>query len=142
MNSGIDLQGSFIQNLMDLGLPAGAAKAIWMPVPMVLMLIAATMGVLVTTSRAEISAAAQQRIGPDFMGPLVCWLRSGWSQTRLQRRCGSSQSRFFAVYSTDHCCDSGVSSYLIVPFGQNLVSNKEPEFFYGLHYLAFSRLVY
>jgi len=44
---------------MDLGLPAGAAKAIWMPVPMVLMLIAATMGVLVTTwLERKISAAA------------------------------------------------------------------------------------
>jgi len=36
---------------------------------MVLMLIAATMGVLVTTwLERKISAAAQQ-IGPDFMGP-------------------------------------------------------------------------
>jgi len=34
MNS-IDLQGSFIQNLMDLGLPAGAAKAIWMPMVLI-----------------------------------------------------------------------------------------------------------
>jgi len=62
MNPGIDLQETFIQSLMDLGLPAGAAKAIWMPLPMGLMLIGATMGVLVTTwLERKISAAAQYR---------------------------------------------------------------------------------
>ncbi len=63
MNSGIDLQGTFIQSLMDLGLPAGTAKAIWMPLPMILMLIGATVGVLVCVwQERKISAAAQQRI--------------------------------------------------------------------------------
>ncbi|NER31389.1 MAG: NADH-quinone oxidoreductase subunit H, partial [Symploca sp. SIO1C4] len=39
MNPGIDLQGSFIESLIDLGIPAGTAKAIWMPLPMFLMII-------------------------------------------------------------------------------------------------------
>ena len=49
MNSGVDLQGTFIESLIQLGLPAGTAKAIWMPLPMILMIIGATVGVLVTT---------------------------------------------------------------------------------------------
>lgn len=66
MNSGIDLQGTFIQTLRDLGLPAGTAKAIWMPLPMILMIVAATVGVLVCVwLERKISAAAQQRIGPE-----------------------------------------------------------------------------
>ncbi|HAG84722.1 MAG TPA: NADH-quinone oxidoreductase subunit H, partial [Cyanobacteria bacterium UBA12227] len=40
MNAGIDLQGSFIESLTDFGIPAGTAKAIWMPLPMLLMIIA------------------------------------------------------------------------------------------------------
>ncbi|MEW6497882.1 MAG: NADH-quinone oxidoreductase subunit H, partial [Cyanobacteriota bacterium] len=71
MRPGIDLQGSFIQSLRDIGIPAGAAKAIWMPLPMFLMIIGATLGVLVVVwLERKISAAAQQRIGPEFAGPL------------------------------------------------------------------------
>ena len=65
MNSGIDLQGSFIQTLQDFGLSVGLAKAIWLPLPMLLMIVGATVGVLVVVwLERKISAAAQQRIGP------------------------------------------------------------------------------
>ena len=71
MDQGIDLQQTFIQSLMDLGLPAGVAKAVWMPLPMLLMIIGATVGVLVSVwLERKISAAVQQRVGPEFIGPL------------------------------------------------------------------------
>ena len=80
MNSGIDLQGSFIQTLKDLGLPAGTAKAFWIPLPLVLMLIGSTVGVLVVVwLERKISAAAQQRIGPEFAG-------TAWGITASGRR--------------------------------------------------------
>ena len=85
MNSGIDLQGTFIQSLKDLGLPPGAAKAIWMPLPMILMLIGATVGVLVCHwLERKISAAAQQRIGPEYHGAF--WVASAcsrWSEAGI-----------------------------------------------------------
>jgi NAD(P)H-quinone oxidoreductase subunit 1 len=71
MNAGIDLKSSFIESLQALGLSSGLAKAFWIPLPSILMIIGATVGVLVVVwLERKISAAAQQRIGPEYAGPL------------------------------------------------------------------------
>ncbi|MGG6293017.1 NADH-quinone oxidoreductase subunit NuoH [Leptolyngbya sp. AN02str] len=70
MDSGIDLQRSFIELLHGLGLPYAVAKVVWLPLPMVIIVGAVTVLALVSTwMERKISAAAQQRIGPEFMGP-------------------------------------------------------------------------
>lgn len=124
MNSGIDLQGTFIQSLIDLGLPGGAAKAVWMPVPMVLMLIAATMGVLVTTwLERKISAAAQQRIGPDFMGPfgLLAPVADGLKLVFKEDVVPAKADPLLFTLGPIIVVIPVFLSYLIVPFGQHLV---------------------
>ncbi len=121
---GIDLQGSFIQSVMDLGLPSGAAKAIWMPVPMGLMLIGATVGVLVTTwLERKISAAAQQRIGPDFMGPfgLLAPVADGLKLVFKEDIVPASADSLLFTLGPIVVVIPVFLSYLIVPFGQNLV---------------------
>ncbi len=124
MNPGIDLQGNFIQAVMDLGVPAGTAKAIWMPVPMVLMLIGATMGVLVTTwLERKISAAAQQRIGPEFMGPfgLLAPVADGLKLVFKEDVIPAKVDALLFTLGPIIVVIPVFLSYLIVPFGQNLI---------------------
>lgn len=124
MNPGIDLQGTFIKSLMDLGLPAGAAKAIWMPLPMILMIIGATVGVLVTTwLERKISAAAQQRIGPEFIGPfgLLAPVADGLKLVFKEDVIPAKSDSLLFTLGPIIVVIPVFLSYLIVPFGQNLV---------------------
>ncbi|WP_250125143.1 NADH-quinone oxidoreductase subunit NuoH [Chroococcidiopsis sp. CCMEE 29] len=124
MNPGIDLQGSFIKSLMDLGLPAGTAKAIWMPLPMILMIIGATVGVLVTTwLERKISAAAQQRIGPEFIGPfgLLAPVADGLKLVFKEDVIPAKSDPLLFTLGPIIVVIPVFLSYLIVPFGQNLV---------------------
>jgi NAD(P)H-quinone oxidoreductase subunit 1 len=124
MNSGIDLQGSFIQSLMDLGLPAGLAKAIWMPLPMLLMIIGATVGVLVSVwLERKISAAAQQRIGPEFIGPLgvLAPVADGLKLIFKEDVVPAKADPLLFTLGPAIVVIPVFLSYLIVPFGQNMV---------------------
>jgi NAD(P)H-quinone oxidoreductase subunit 1 len=124
MNSGIDLQDTFIKSLIDLGLPAGAAKAIWMPLPMLLMIIGATVGVLVTVwLERKISAAAQQRIGPEFIGPLgvLAPVADGLKLVFKEDVVPAQSDAFLFTLGPIIVVIPVFLSYLIVPFGQNLV---------------------
>ena len=67
VTAGLDLQTSFVEALQDLGLSSGAARLLWLPLPMLTVLIAAVVGVLVNVwLERKISAAVQQRIGPEY----------------------------------------------------------------------------
>jgi NAD(P)H-quinone oxidoreductase subunit 1 len=124
MNSGIDLQGSFIQSLMDLGLPPGLAKAVWMPLPMLLMIIGATVGVLVSVwLERKISAAAQQRIGPEFIGPLgvLAPVADGLKLIFKEDVIPAKADPLLFTLGPAIVVIPVFLSYLIVPFGQNMV---------------------
>jgi NAD(P)H-quinone oxidoreductase subunit 1 len=124
MNPGIDLQGSFIQSLMDLGIPAGAAKAIWMPLPMFLMIIGATVMVLVSTwQERKISAAAQQRIGPEYAGPfgMLIPVADGLKLVFKQDIIPAKSDSFLFTLGPIIVVLPVFLSFLIVPFGQNLL---------------------
>jgi NAD(P)H-quinone oxidoreductase subunit 1 len=124
MNQGIDLQGSFVNALVDLGLPAGAAKALWLPLPMVVILIGATVSIFVTVwLERKISAAAQQRIGPEYAGPLGT-LQAAADGIKLIFKEDITPAKADPLLFTLGPAIVVIPvflSYLIVPFGQNLV---------------------
>jgi NAD(P)H-quinone oxidoreductase subunit 1 len=124
MNPGIDLQGTFIESLKSLGLPSGAAKAIWMPLPMLIMLVASTVAVLVVVwLERKISAAAQQRIGPEFIGPLgsLVSLADGLKLIFKEDVLPSKADPLLFTLGPMIVVIPVFLSYLVVPFGQNLI---------------------
>lgn len=124
MNPGIDLQGTFIQSLIDLGVPVEIAKVLWLPLPMVLMLVGATVGVLVAVwLERKISAAAQQRIGPEFAGPLGVLqpVADGLKLVFKEDIIPAQADALLFTLGPIIVVIPVFLSYLIVPFGQNLV---------------------
>ena len=124
MTQGIDLQGSFVRLLTDLGLPAGTAKALWLPLPMALILVGATVSIFVTVwLERKISAAAQQRIGPEYAGPLGT-LQAAADGIKLIFKEDITPAKADPLLFTLGPVIVVIPvflSFLIVPFGQNLV---------------------
>lgn len=124
MNSGIDLQESFIEALKELGLPSGVARAFWLPLPMLLMIIGATVGVLVVVwLERKISAAAQQRIGPEYAGPLGVLqpVADGIKLVFKEDVVTAKADRWLFTMGPVLVVVPVFLSFLIVPFGQNIV---------------------
>jgi NAD(P)H-quinone oxidoreductase subunit 1 len=124
MASGLDLQQSFTQVLVDLGIPGGVAKTIWLPLPMVVIIAAATFMALVATwLERKVSAAAQQRIGPEFMGPQGILVPIA-DVTKLLFKEDVTPAKSDSLLFTLGPILVFVPvflSYMIVPFGQNLL---------------------
>ena len=123
MNSGIDLQGSFIKTLTELGLSNGLAKTIWLPLPMLLMIIGATVGVLVVVwLERKISAAAQQRIGPEYAGPLGVLqpVADGIKLVFKEDVIPAKADPWLFTIGPALVVVPVFLSYLIIPFGQNI----------------------
>ncbi len=124
MNPGIDLQHTFIQYLTDFGIPSGAAKVMWMPLPMATMLVVATVGVLIAVwLERKISAAVQQRIGPEFIGPLgvLAPMADGLKLLFKEDIVPVKADPLLFTLGPMIVVVPVFLSYIIVPFGQNLI---------------------
>lgn len=124
MNTGIDLQASFIESLKQLGIPNGLAKTLWIPLPSFLMIIGATVGVLVVVwLERKISAAAQQRIGPEYAGPLGVLqpVADGIKLVFKEDIVPAKADPWLFTLGPILVVLPVFVSYLIVPFGQNLI---------------------
>ncbi|CAD5974300.1 NADH-quinone oxidoreductase subunit NuoH [Planktothrix agardhii] len=124
MNPGIDLQASFVEGLTGLGLSLEIAKLFWLSLPMGLMIVSATVGVLGTVwLERKISAAAQQRIGPEYMGPMgiLAPLADGLKLLFKEDTIPFNADPWLFTLGPVIVSIPVFLSYLIVPFGQNMV---------------------
>jgi NAD(P)H-quinone oxidoreductase subunit 1 len=122
--SGLDLQASFEAALQGVGLSAGAAHLLWLPLPMVLVLVAAVVGVLVNVwLERKISAAVQQRIGPEYAGalgilqPMADGLKLVFKEDIIPARADGLLFTLGPVLVLIPV----ILSWLVVPFGQHLL---------------------
>jgi NAD(P)H-quinone oxidoreductase subunit 1 len=121
---GLDLEGSFELAMRSLGLSPGAAHLLWLPLPMVLVLVAAVVGVLVNVwLERKISAAVQQRIGPEYAGalgvlqPMADGLKLLFKEDVIPARADGLLFTLGPVLVLVPV----ILSWLVVPFGQNLL---------------------
>ena len=124
VSPGLDLEVSFSQALQGFGLSQEVARLLWLPLPMLLVLVAAVIGVLVSVwLERKISAAVQQRIGPEYAGalgilqPLADGLKLLVKEDIIPARADSLLFTLGPVLVVVPV----IISWLIIPFGQNLL---------------------
>ena len=124
VSPGLDLESSFSSLLEGLGLTPAVAHLVWLPLPMLLVLVGAVVGVLVTVwLERKISAAVQQRIGPEYAGalgvlqPLADGLKLLFKEDIIPARADGLLFTLGPVLVVVPV----ILSWLVVPFGQNLL---------------------
>jgi NAD(P)H-quinone oxidoreductase subunit 1 len=120
----LDLESGFRSLLENAGVSPGASRLLWLPLPMLLVLISAVVGVLVTVwLERKISAAAQQRIGPEYAGalgilqPVADGLKLLFKEDVIPARADGLLFSLGPVLVVVPV----ILSWLVVPFGQNLL---------------------
>nr|AUG32318.1 NADH dehydrogenase subunit H [Paulinella longichromatophora] len=124
VSPGLDLEVTFNGALEGLGFSPGTAHLLWLPLPMLLVLVTAVVGVLVTVwLERKISAAVQQRIGPEYAGalgvlqPLADGLKLLFKEDIIPAKADTTLFTLGPILVVFPV----ILSWLIVPFGQHLL---------------------
>jgi NAD(P)H-quinone oxidoreductase subunit 1 len=124
VSPGLDLQSGFTDLLQGFGVGPGAARLLWLPLPMLMVLVSAVVGVLVSVwLERKISAAVQQRIGPEYAGalgvlqPLADGLKLVFKEDVIPARADALLFTLGPVLVVVPV----ILSWLVVPFGENLI---------------------
>jgi NAD(P)H-quinone oxidoreductase subunit 1 len=110
--------------LVDIGIPKQLSEFIWICLPILVVVLGATLGVLVIVwLERKISAAVQQRIGPENAGPLgvIQALADGLKLVLKEDIIPSKGDALLFTLGPAIVVIPVVLSYLIVPFGPNLI---------------------
>jgi NAD(P)H-quinone oxidoreductase subunit 1 len=124
MTSTVTIDQKIINFLIYLGFPKQLSEFIWICIPILLVILGATLGVLVIVwLERKISAAVQQRIGPEYAGPLgiIQALLDGLKLILKEDIIPSKGDRWLFTLGPAIVVIPIVLSYLVVPFGPNLI---------------------
>jgi len=124
MTSTIAIDQEVISLLIFLGFPTQLAKFLWICIPILLVIIGSTLGVLVIVwLERKISAAVQQRIGPEYAGPLglIQALIDGLKLILKEDIIPAKGDNWLFTLGPAIVVIPIVLSYLVVPFGPNLI---------------------
>tara|TARA_Y100001968_G_scaffold193058_1_gene177023 strand:- start:3650 stop:4804 length:1155 start_codon:yes stop_codon:yes gene_type:complete len=124
VSSGIDVELSFNEALKNIGVSPELAHILWIPFPMGLVLVSAVIGVLATVwLERKISAAAQQRIGPEYAGALGILqpLADGLKLLVKEDIIPAKADSLLFTLGPILVLVPVILSWLIVPFGQDLL---------------------
>ncbi|HRD41148.1 MAG TPA: NADH-quinone oxidoreductase subunit NuoH [Prochlorococcaceae cyanobacterium AMR_MDS_5431] len=124
MSPGLDLEVAFTGALKGLGFSPGIAHLLWLPLPMLSVLVTAVVGVLVTVwLERKISAAVQQRIGPEYAGalgilqPLADGIKLLFKEDIIPAKADNTLFTLGPILVLFPV----ILSWLVVPFGQHLL---------------------
>ncbi len=124
MGPGIDLQKSFVTLLGGGGIPAEVARALWIPLPMVVILAVVTVAVLLAIwGERKWAAYMQQRIGPSIVG-MNGFLQGVVDAVKLivkEDVIPRKADPWLFTIGPVVVLIPAFFAYLVIPFGQNLV---------------------
>jgi len=105
-------------------LPKSISEFLWLCIPILIVVLGSTLGVLVIVwLERKISAAVQQRIGPEYAGPLgiIQALLDGLKLILKEDIIPSKGDSWLFTVGPAIVVIPIVLSYLVVPFGPNLI---------------------
>jgi NAD(P)H-quinone oxidoreductase subunit 1 len=124
MTSTIAIDQKIINFFVFLGLPKPISEFLWLCIPILVVVLGSTLGVLVIVwLERKISAAVQQRIGPEYAGPLgiIQALLDGLKLILKEDIIPSKGDSWLFTVGPAIVVIPIVLSYLVVPFGPNLI---------------------
>jgi NAD(P)H-quinone oxidoreductase subunit 1 len=124
MSYSMDLDERAIMWLFELGLPKELSILIWIVIPIITLLVGATLGVLVIVwLERKISAAVQQRVGPEYVGPLgvIQALADGLKLLLKEDIIPARADNLLFTFGPALVLIPVLLSYLIIPLGKNLI---------------------
>lgn len=124
MSAILEMKDRVLSSVVDIGIPLELASLLWVAIPIIIVVLLITLGVLVLVwLERKISAAVQQRIGPEYAGPLgtIQALADGIKLILKEDILPSKSDTLLFTIAPAIVVIPVLLSFLVVPFGKNLI---------------------